>query len=80
MTILEAQKIYEVAAIDAGEKDKTPEICGYYGRACRRQWDTHKNTDGSPMYSMLCGLCWDGGHSKDVCPIQLIERTGIVSV
>ena len=36
-----------------GSQDKTPEICGYYGRACR-EMDSEKGANKMPCQS--CGL------------------------
>jgi len=35
----ERQQAYEYAALQAGNADNTPSICGYYGRACRKMDD-----------------------------------------
>ena len=45
------QQIYEQLNID--KEDKTPELCGYYGRACRRMNDPK---GASRMLCMRCGL------------------------
>ncbi len=45
------QKSYETACVQQGQKDTTPLICGYYGRACRRMNDV----DGADR--VLCSQC-----------------------
>ena len=43
----ELQQTFEKSV--EGTPDETPEICGYYGRACRRM--------GTATRSMLCSPC-----------------------
>lgn len=45
----EKQKFYENFCLNNSLFNNTPEICGYYGRACRNM--------GKRANSMLCGDC-----------------------
>ena len=48
--LLKVMQLYEDCNVGRNE-DKTPDICGYYGRACRRQNKANCNA------SMVCLRC-----------------------
>jgi len=68
------QKEYEETSFANKQEDKTPMICGYYGRACRVT-RFYEKSGSLPVFSMLCGLCWGKGkenRSSGCCPIQAL--------
>lgn len=65
------QQNFEQAALQAGAADTTPEICGCYGRACRRMNDPE---GADTALCMDCGLKLYAGRVFDLTPDEFIAR------